>query len=144
MHRAVFDGQYFSLNCPEATAKRMIEAATGGPASVTEVQNMMHWMLCTCYPTNRLELVTGEIRVDKLGVDMELMVVPWYSQTPKDISGMYAFCNYGKHHEELLETAEHLGRRWYVIVKFCETRFAQSEMKVNINFEHNYNTYRGA
>ena len=29
------------------------------------------------------------------------------------------------------------------MVKFCETRFAQSELKVYIKFEHNYNTYRG-
>jgi hypothetical protein len=27
------------------------------------------------------------------------------------------------------------------MVKFCETRFAQSELKVYINFEKNYNTY---
>ncbi len=29
------------------------------------------------------------------------------------------------------------------MVKFCETRYAQSELKVYINFEHNYGTYRG-
>ena len=71
------------------------------------------------------------------------MAVPWYAQTPKDISAMYACCSYGKQYEELLQTAEHLGRRWYAMVKFCETRFAQSELKVYINFEHNYSTYRG-
>jgi len=27
------------------------------------------------------------------------------------------------------------------MVKFCETRFVQSELKVYINFEKNYNTY---
>jgi len=30
------------------------------------------------------------------------------------------------------------------MVKFCDTRFAQSELKVYINFEKNYNTYCGA
>ncbi len=54
---------------------------------------------------------------------------------------MYACCIYGKQYEELLQTAEHLGRKWYAMVKFCETRFAQSELKVYINFEKNYNTY---
>jgi hypothetical protein len=49
-------------------------------------------MLCTWDPA----LVTGDIRVDKLGVDVELMAVPWYAQTPKDISAMYACCSYGK------------------------------------------------
>ena len=44
---AALDGQYFSLNCPEAMAKRMIEGAKGGPASTTEVQNRKEWMLCT-------------------------------------------------------------------------------------------------
>jgi hypothetical protein len=28
------------------------------------------------------------------------------------------------------------------MVKFCETRFAQSELKVYANFEKNYGTYR--
>ena len=85
----------------------------------------------------------GDIRVKKLGVDVELMAAPWYDQTPKDMSTMYACCNYGKQYEELLQTTEHLGRRWYAMVKFCETIFAQSELKVYINFEHNYSTYRG-
>ncbi len=57
---------------------------------------------------------------------------------------MYACCSYGNQYEELLHTAEHLGRRWHDMVKFCETRFAQSELKVYINFEHNYSTYRGS
>jgi hypothetical protein len=43
-----------------------------------------------------MELVANDIRVDREGVDVELMVVPWYSQTPKDIAAMYATCNYGK------------------------------------------------
>ena len=34
---AAFDAQYFSLNCHEAIAKRMIEGAKGGLASTAEV-----------------------------------------------------------------------------------------------------------
>ncbi len=49
---------------------------------------------------------------------------------------------YENQYEEVLQTAEHLGRMWYAMVKFCETIFAQSELKVYINFEHNYNTCR--
>jgi hypothetical protein len=140
---AAFDGQYFRLDWHEAIAKRMIEAATGGPASATEVQNLMQWMLCTWDLTHRMELVTEDNRADKLGVDVDLMAVSWYAQTPKDISAMYACCSYGKQYEELLQTAEHLGRRWYVMAKFCATRFAKSELKVYINLEYNYITYRG-
>ena len=49
---------------------------------------------------------------------------------------MYATCSYGKQYEEVLETAE-LGERWYAMMKFCDTRLAQSELKVYINFEKN-------
>ena len=55
---------------------------------------------------------------------------------------MYACCSYGKQYEELLQTANHLGQRWYAMAKFCETRFAQSELMVYKNFEKNYKTYR--
>jgi hypothetical protein len=39
-----------------------------------------------------MELVANDIR----GLDAELMVVPWYSQTLKDIPAMYVAYNYGK------------------------------------------------
>ena len=87
-------------------------------------------MLCTWDPAHKLELVVNDFRVDKLGLDVELMSVPLYAKIPKDIFVMYACCNYGKQYEELLETSEHLGQKWYSMVKFCETRFAQSELKV--------------
>ena len=93
-------------------------------------------MLCTWDTDHRFELVTGDIRADKLEVDVELMVVPWYAQTPKDVSAMYACCSYGKQYEELLQAVEHLGQRWYDMVKFWETKFAQSELKAIINFNH--------
>jgi hypothetical protein len=51
---------------------------------------------------------------------------------------MYACCSYGKQYGELLETSKHLGIRWYAMVKFCETRFAQSDLKIYANFEKNY------
>ncbi len=72
------------------------------------------------------------------------MSVPWYAHIPKDISAMYACWNYGKQYEDMLQTAKHLGRRWYAMAKLCETRFAQSELMVYKNFEMNYNTYRRA
>jgi hypothetical protein len=75
---AAVDGQYFSLICHEAIAKRMTEAATVDPASATEVQSLIQWILCMWYLAHPLQLVTGDIRVDKLGVNVELMAVPWY------------------------------------------------------------------
>jgi hypothetical protein len=50
---------------------------------------------------------------------------------------MYATYIHGKQYEELLQTAKHLGRKWYSMGKFCETRFAQTELKVYVNFENN-------
>ncbi len=51
----------------------------------------------SCAPGIRLmELVANDIRVDRQGVDVELMSFPWYAETLKDISAMYACCNYGK------------------------------------------------
>ena len=130
------------MNSPEHLAKLMVEAAKGSPTSRHEIHNRVEWMLCSWDPAHRLELVTKDIRLDKPGLDVELLYVPWYAQIPKNIPSMYATCSYGKQYEELLQTAKNFGRKWYVMVKFCETRFTQSELKVYVNFEHNYNTYR--
>ncbi len=54
---------------------------------------------------------------------------------------MYACCSYGKHYEELLQNTIHLGQRWYAMVKFCEIRFAHSELMVYKTFEKKYKTY---
>ena len=121
-----------------------MEKAKGGPATRSEIKDLKEWLLCTWDPAHRLELVANDIRLDKLGVDVELMSVPWYAQIPKDIAAMYACRSYGKQYEELLKTAKHLGRKWYAMAKFCETRFAQSELLVYKNFEKNYSTYRRA
>ena len=99
---SAFDGQYFSLNAHEALAKIMIERAKGTTTTTRETQDLLEWLLCTWDPAHRLELVTNNIRVDRHGVDVKLMSVPWYAQIPKDISAMYACCSYGKQHEELL------------------------------------------
>jgi hypothetical protein len=89
-----------------------------------------------------MELVASDIGIDKLGDDVERMYVPWYAHIPTDIDSMYACCSYEKKYEELLQTAKHLGQRWYAIVKFCETTFTQSELVVYKNFEKNYKTCR--
>ena len=49
---------------------------------------------------------------------------------------MYACYSYGKQYEELLENAEHLGRKLYAMVILYENIFAQSEKKVYMNFGH--------
>jgi hypothetical protein len=59
-------------------------------------------LLCTWNPAHQLELVANDIRIDKLGVDDELMFVLWYAQIPKDISSMSPCYSYGKQYEELL------------------------------------------
>jgi len=100
--------------------KQTMETTT----TARETTRVLEWLLCTWDPAHRLELVANDIRVDRHGVDVEVMSVPWYAQTPKDISAIYACCSYGKEFEELLQTTEHIGRQWYAMVKFCETRFA--------------------
>jgi hypothetical protein len=107
---AAFDGQYFSLNAPEALAKMIIERAKVTTDVTRETQYLLEWLLYTWDSDHRLELVTNDIRVYRHGVDVELMSVPWYAQIPKDISAMYACCSYGKQYEEQLQTTEHLGR----------------------------------
>ena len=115
----------------------VVEKAKGAAATGDDVNSFVELLLCTWGPAHRMELVANDIRVDPEGVDVELSSVPWYSQTPKGISAMHATCSYGKQYEELLQTTDHLGQRWDVMVKFCDIRFAQSELKVYINFEKN-------
>jgi hypothetical protein len=87
---AAFDGTYFHLNSPDHLAKRIVEKAEKSPATRSEICNLKEWLLCTWDHAHRLELVANDIRVDKLGVDVELVSVPWYAQIPKDIPSMYA------------------------------------------------------
>jgi len=139
---AAFDGAYFHLNNPDHLAKRIVEKAKGASATRSEITSLKEWLLCTWDPAHRLELVASDIRLDKLGVNVELVSVPWHVQIPKDIAAMYACCNYGKQYKKLLKTTKHLGKKWYAMAKFCDTRFAQSKLLVYKNFEKNYNTYR--
>jgi hypothetical protein len=67
-----FDGAYFHLNSPDHLAKRIVENAKRSPATRPELRNLKEWLLCTWDPAHRLELVANDIRVDKLGVDVEL------------------------------------------------------------------------
>ena len=72
----------------------MVEKAKGAAATGDEVNNFLEWLLCTWDPAHRMELVANDIRVDREGVNVELLSVPWYSQIPKDISAMHATCSY--------------------------------------------------
>ena len=127
---AAFDGAYFHLNNPDHLAKRIVEQAKGAPATRSEIRNLVEWLFCTWDRAHLLKLVANDVRIDKFGVDVELMFVPWCAHIIKDIAAVYACCSYGKQYEELLQTAKHLGERWYAMAKFCETRFAQSQLVV--------------
>jgi len=83
---AAFDGAYFHLNNPDHLAKRIVEKAKGALATRSEIRNLVEWLLRTWDPAHPLELVANDIRIGKLGVDVELMSVPWYAQIPKDIA----------------------------------------------------------
>jgi hypothetical protein len=76
---AAFDGQYFHLGCPEVFSRLVVEKAKGVAATGAEVNSFWEWLLCTWDMAHRMELVANDIRVDRKGVDVELMAVPWYS-----------------------------------------------------------------
>jgi hypothetical protein len=78
------------LKYPQVLATRIVQEANGSQASRTKIKNCMEWMLCTWDPAHRLELVAKDIRLDRLGVEVQFISVPLYAQTPKDISAMYA------------------------------------------------------
>ena len=77
--RVAFDGQSFSLKAPEALARMMVEIAKGTTSTTRETQDFLEWLLCTWDPAHRSELVTNDIRVDRHGVDVELISVPWFA-----------------------------------------------------------------
>ena len=78
-----------------------MEKSKGAPATPSEIRNLVEWLLCTWDHAHRLELVANDIRIDKLGVDVELMSVHWYAQIPNDIVSIYACCSYVKQCEAL-------------------------------------------
>ncbi len=93
---AAFDGQYFHLGCLEVFSRMVVENVKGAATTATEVNSFIEWLLCTWDPAHRMELVINDIRVNRVGVDVELMITPWYSQAPKDIAAMYATSSYVK------------------------------------------------
>jgi len=101
-----------------------VEKAKEAPATRCEIKNLKEVLLCTWDPAHRLELVASDIHLDKLGDDVELISVPWYAQIPEDIASIYACRSYGKHYKELMRIVAHLGKKWYAMAKFYETRFA--------------------
>ena len=72
-----------------------MEKAKGALATRSEIRHLVEWLLCTWDPVHRLELMANDIRIDKLGVDVELMSVLWYAQTLADITAMHACYIYG-------------------------------------------------
>ena len=76
---AAFDGQYLHLRCLEVFSRMVVKKAKGAPTTGAEVNSLFEWLLCTWGPAYHMELVADDIRVDREGADVELMVVPWYS-----------------------------------------------------------------
>jgi hypothetical protein len=93
MHWAAFEGQYFHLGCPEVFSRIVVEKGKRVATTRDKFTSYMEWLLYTWDPTHRMELVANDIRDDRDGVDLELMSVTWYSQTPKDIATMYTTCS---------------------------------------------------
>jgi hypothetical protein len=82
--------------------------------------------------------VIGDVRSDKPGCNFELLSVSWYGPIPKIISEVYNKLNYGRAYEALMEMSQKQGRFMYQLQRFCDTRFAQSERKVYVNFILDY------
>jgi len=93
---AAFDGQYFQVGCPEVFSRMVVEKAKGAATTGNDVDSFMECLFCTWDPAHRMEIIANDIRVDREGVDVKLMTVPWSFQTPKAIATMYATCSYGK------------------------------------------------
>jgi hypothetical protein len=77
---------------------------------------VLKWLLYKWDPAHRLELVVSDISIDRQGVDVVLISVSWYAQTPKVNSAMYAYHIYGKQYGKLLQIAELLETKWYAMI----------------------------
>ena len=86
---AAFDETYFHMSNPDHIAKQIVKQAKGPSTTRSEIRNLVKWVLYTWEPAHRLELVANDLRIDKLGVDVERMFVPSYAQIPKDIACMH-------------------------------------------------------
>lgn len=125
------DGAYFTLNTMENVAGYFLDE--GGDA-----EKMLHWLLPTWDGAHRLELTLGDVRQDKEGVGVALKSVPWYIDLSTSISNIYNKFAYGKGYEILHDIAEDESVRLYALKYFCDTRFAQSERTVFLNFLRNF------
>ena len=80
----------------------------------------------------------GDVRKDKEGVGVALKSVPWYITLSESISNIYNKFAYGKGYEILRDIAEDENVRLYALKYFCDTRFAQFEGVVYLNFLRNF------
>ena len=87
---------------------------------------------------HRLELSLSGVRNDKEEVGVALHCVPWYieiSQSMSNIYNKFAYCN---GYEKLLtDIAKDKDVMLYAMKYSCDTRFAQSERAVFLNFLRN-------
>ena len=127
------DGQYFNNNVVE----HMVQSFK---KQDVDVQDMVEWIMPSWDPAHRLELVIGDARKDAEGVGVALPTIGWYSLISVAISDIYTKFAYGKGYEELRKIAEENDLQFYALKRFCDTRFAQAEHKVYINFMHNFPT----
>ena len=69
---------------------------------------------------------------------VELNFVPWYIELSAAVSDIYNKFAYGKGYELLRDIAEDHNVRLHSLKYFCDTRFAQSERIVFLNFIRNF------
>ncbi|KAK3246710.1 hypothetical protein CYMTET_13998 [Cymbomonas tetramitiformis] len=122
-----YDGQYFSLNVPEELC--------------ILVGSSVEWTLPGWGGAHRLELVLGDTRKDKEG-SVPLPTVAWYGNIPTIVSSQLAKVSYGKGYEEIRKIAAELQERLYNPARFCDTRFAQAERKVYLNFLRDWHIFQ--
>jgi hypothetical protein len=66
----------FILAVLKAFSRMVVEKTKEAATTGTEVNNFVEWLLCTWDPAHRMALLANDIRVDRDGVDVELMAVP--------------------------------------------------------------------
>ncbi|KAK3279200.1 hypothetical protein CYMTET_12904 [Cymbomonas tetramitiformis] len=79
---------------------------------------------------HRTELVLSDVRKDE--------VLTWYKEVPELLNQFQSKFAYGKNYELLRAAAARVGKKFYNLQTFCDTRFAQAERKVYKNFILNY------
>ena len=152
-----FDGQYFSLNYPEAFCTELeipghdrfvnsnppikddgipdfddLTAANCPKENKTTAA--LCWLLFGWDLAHKLELVLGDCRADKSGVGVALVSVAWYAEAAVTAAAVVSTWSYGKMYEGLLDIAVGLEKKVYDVKCFCDTRFAQAERVVYKNY----------